>query len=62
MLEWITVYPYGLNKEVDICEDHKNVQRLKIEDAIAGKFFPSLLWLFQRDRNVDMTTGKTYLF
>ena len=52
--EWIvklrTVYPYGLNEKVDICEDDKNVKRFKSDDGIVGKLFPSLPRLFQRDQ------------
>ena len=48
--EWVlklrTVYPYGLNEKVDICEDDKNVKRLKSDDGIVGKLFPSLPRLF----------------
>ena len=45
-----TVYPYGLNKKVDICEDDKNVKRFKSDDGIVGKLFPSLHRLFERDQ------------
>ena len=47
---------------VDTCEDDKNVKRFKSRDSIAGKLFPSLLRLFERDKNVDMITGKGYQF
>ena len=50
MLKWRTVYPYGLNEKVDICEDDKNVKRFKSDDGIVGKLFPSLPRLFQRDQ------------
>ena len=52
--EWIlklrTVYPYDLNEKVEICEDDKNVMRYESDDVIAGKLFPSLPRLFQRDQ------------
>ena len=34
MLKLRTVYPYGLNDKVDICEDDKNMQRFKNDDSI----------------------------
>ena len=49
ILKLRTVYPYGLNKKVDICEDDKNVKRFKSDDDILEKLFPSLPRLFQRD-------------
>ena len=48
MLKLRTVYSYGLNEKVDICEDDKNVKRFKSDDGIVGKLFPSLPKLFQR--------------
>ena len=52
--EWMvklrTVYPYGLNEKVDICEDDKNVKKFKSDDGIVGKLFPSLPRLTQRDQ------------
>ena len=50
MVELRTVYPYVLNKTLDICEDDKNVKRFKSDDGIVGKLFPSLPRLFQRDQ------------
>ena len=44
--EWLlklrTVYPYGLNEKVDICEVDKNVKGIKSDDGIVGKLFTSL--------------------
>ena len=54
MLKLRTVYPYGLNEKVDICEDDKNVKRFRSVDDIVGKLFPSLKGI----RHVDMSTGK----
>ena len=52
--EWIlklrTVYPYGLNEKVDICEDDKNVKRFKSDDGIVGKLIPRLPTLFPKDQ------------
>ena len=60
--EWIlklrTVYPYGLNKKVDICDDDKNVKRFKSDDGIVGKLFPSLHRLFERDQICRHVNGK----
>ena len=50
MLKLRTVYPYVLNEKVDICEDDKNVKRLKSDDGIVGKLFPGLPRLLQRDQ------------
>ena len=50
MLKVRSEYPYGLNEKVDICEDDKNLKRLKSDDCIVGKLFPSLPRLFQRDQ------------
>ena len=60
--EWIlklrTVYPYGLNKKVDICDDDKNVKRFKSDGGIVGKLFPSLRRLFERDQICRHVNGK----
>ena len=50
MLKLRTVYPYGPNEKVNICEDDKNVKRFKSDADIVGKLFPSLPRLFQRDQ------------
>ena len=50
MLKLRTVYQYGLNEKVGICEDDKNVKSFKSDDVIVGKLFPSLPRLFQRDQ------------
>ena len=47
MLKLRTVYPYGLNEKVGICEDDKNLKRFKSDDGVVGKLFPSLPRLFQ---------------
>ena len=58
MLKLRTLYPYGLNEKMDICEDGKNVKRFKSDDGIV-MMDPSLPRLFQRDQAyVDMSTGK----
>ena len=36
MLKLRTVYPYGLNEKVDICDDDKNVKRFKNEVTATG--------------------------
>ena len=54
MLKLRTMYPYGLNEKVDICEDNENVKRIRSVDDIVGKLFPSLKGI----RHVDMSTGK----
>ena len=36
MLKLRTVYPYGLNEKVDICDDDKNVKRFKSEVTATG--------------------------
>ena len=48
--------------KVGICEDDNNVKRFKSDNGIVKKLFVSLRRLFQRYPNVDMTTGKEYLF
>ena len=53
-----TVYPYGLNEKVDICEDDKIVKRLKSNDGIVGSYFLGHLHYFQRTKHIDMSTGK----
>ena len=50
MLKLRTVYSYGLNEKVDICENDKNVKRFKSDDGIVGDLFPSLPRVFQRDQ------------
>ena len=50
MVELRTVYPYVLNKTLDICEDDRNVKRFKSDDGIVGTLFPSLPRLFQSDQ------------
>ena len=58
MLKLRTLYPYGLNEKMDICEDGKNVKRFKSDDGIV-MMDPSIPRLFQRDQAyVDMSTGK----
>ena len=42
MLKLRTVYPYGLNEKVDICEDGKSLTRFKKDDGTVGELFPSL--------------------
>ena len=58
MLKLRTVYPYGLNERVDICEDDKNVNRFKSNDSTVEKLFPSLLRLFQRDQTWRLVNRK----
>ena len=50
MLRLRTLYPYGLNEKVNICEDDKNVKRFKIDVGIVQKLFPNLPRLFKRDQ------------
>ena len=50
MLKLKTVYPYGLNEKVNICEDDKKVKRFKSYGSVVGKLFLSLPRLFQRDQ------------
>ena len=50
MLKLRTVYPYGLNEKVNICEDDNNVKKFKSDYGIAGKLFPRLPRLFQMDQ------------
>ena len=58
ILKLRTVYPYGLNKKVDICDDDKNVKRFKSDGGIVGKLFPSLRRLFERDQICRHVNGK----
>ena len=47
MLKLRTIFSYGLNEKVDMCENNKNVKRFKSHDGIiVGKLFPSLPRLF----------------
>ena len=48
MLKSRTMYPYGLNENVDICEGDKNEVYFK--------------GYFKVTKHVDITTGKRYLF
>ena len=50
MLKLKTVYPYGLNEKVNICEDDEKVKRFKSYGGIVGKLFLSLPRLFPRDQ------------
>ena len=50
MLKLRTVYRFGRNEKVGICEDDKNVKRFKSDDGVGGKLFPSLPRLFQTDQ------------
>ena len=43
-----SVYPYDVNKKVDICENAKNM-RFKSDEEIVEYLFSSLSRLFQRD-------------
>ena len=53
-----TVYPYGLNEKVDICEDDKIVKRFKSDDGIVGSYFLGHRRYFQRTKHIDISTGK----
>ena len=50
MLKLRTAYSCGLNEKVDVCEDDKNVKRLKSDNGTVGKLLSSLPRLFQRDQ------------
>ena len=50
MLKLRTVYPYGQNKKLDICEDDKDLKRIKSDNSAVWKLFPCLPRLFQRDQ------------
>ena len=62
MLKLRTLYSYGLNEKVDVCEDDKNVKRFKRDYGIVGKLFPSLPRLFQREKTWRHANIKEYLF
>ena len=62
MLKLRTLYPYGLNEKVDVCEDDKNVNRFKRDDGIVSKLFPTLPRLFQREQTRRHANNKEYLF
>ena len=62
MLKLRTVYLYGLNEKVGICENDKNVKKFKSDDGIVGDFFLVYLEYSKGTKHVDITIGKEYLF
>ena len=57
-----TLYPYGLNEKVNICDNDKNVKRFKVMMVLWGSYFLSCLDYFKGTKHVDMKTEKEYLF